>query len=517
MLTYAKFAAAVFAACLVFESAHAQLSTPTADDALTERACLAINELELPELILIESSWLPRGALGADLVGLSTDEAVEPPAHCRVRGTVDPTIGFEIWLPAGVDWNGRFLAAGNDGDGGQLNYAAMLAYLSRGYATASTDTGHTGPSLAWLADGGRLRDFGYRAIYEMTAKAGAIVAAFYGRPADYRYFNGCALGGRQALMEAARFPMDYDGIVAGAPLNPLVANLTTQLWLRQSIADLGNRSLLGPAALELVHDAAIEQCDAIDGVRDGVLEDPRRCNFDPGRLQCGFNASASCLTTQQLIVLRQIYAGPSSLDGSIDLPGLAIGAEESWQFTVDPEPPALGVELMRRAVIADPAWDWRQFDLALDHPLAVERVGWMLDVPAKNLSEFRDYGGKLLIYQGWNDAIVPPEATIETFEAIESSMTQASNAPSLATSDFVRLFMVPGMRHCGGGAGTDEFDAQRAIEDWVERGIPATRLEASRVVDEEVIRTRPLCPYPQVARYRGNGNSDRSGSFVCDF
>jgi feruloyl esterase len=350
----------------------------------------------------------------------------------------------------------------------------------------------------------------------MTAKAAVIVTDFYGRPADYRYFNGCSLGGRQGLMEAQRFPGDYDGIVAGAPVNAFVETRTTQLWATQTAQPVGRgQSLLDPNALALLTASATAQCDTLDGVADGILEDPRRCNFDPRRLQCGFADPGSCLTAAQVAAAQNIYRGPSLAATGPLAPGFTVGSETDWNFATSADLSQLTEEFFSRVVFDDPFWNWRQFDLAADYPLAVQQAAWLLNATSPDLTRYRDRGGKLLLYHGWNDANNSPEATIGYYESIESALAVAPNPRDIAVPDFARLFMVPGMAHCSGGIGTAEFDAQLAIENWVERDIAPDRIEAERVENNQVVRTRPLCPYPQTARYRGTGNSDRSGSFVC--
>lgn len=512
-------------------------------------ACNALGTLELPELASIRGTWVEAGPLTVPGTAAANAGPSQLPAHCRVEARIEPSIRFEVWLPAPTGWNGRFLGIGGGGYAGTIAYTELADALLNGYAAASTDTGHAEGDYAWLADDGLLRDFGYRAIYEMTAKSAVIVREFYARPADYRYFNGCSLGGRQGLMEAERFPSDYDGIVAGAPVNAFVATRTTQLVLTRFARPVPGQTLLGGDALRLLNTAVIEQCDTLDGVADGVLEDPRRCNFDPRRLQCGFTPAGRCLTPDQIEAARQIYAGPASAASAsfpagrirspfgagssgqppqspfasagasslpaIELPGLAPGSETGWTFAASDELSPLTLEFFRRAVFADMFWNWRDFDLAIDHPYAEEQVGWMLDADSADLIDFRDRGGKLILYHGWNDTNNAPEATIGYYEAVEATAATAPNSPGLGTRDFARLFMVPGMGHCGGGVGTSSFDSQRAIEDWVERGIAPDRIEAERSENGAAVRTRPLCPYPQTARYRGTGNTDRSGSFVC--
>ncbi|MGD8339604.1 MAG: tannase/feruloyl esterase family alpha/beta hydrolase [Gammaproteobacteria bacterium] len=479
-------------------------------------ACSAVEELQLPELAQVSASWYRAGA--TDIPELAADSDTQQlAAHCRVRGRIEPAIGFEVWLPAPENWNGKFLAIGGGGTAGNISYTRMAPMLNQGYATASTDTGHSSRDWEWMSDDGLLRDFAYRAIYEMTAKSNAIVSNFYARPASYRYFNGCSLGGRQGLVEAQRFPDDYDGIVAGAPVNAYVDTRLTQVWAMQVVQPaLPGQSALDADALALVTATATAQCDTLDGVADNVLEDPRRCNFDPGRLQCGFASPGRCLSAAQVQAVRQMYAGPALPGAGRVAPGFPVGSETGWSFALAAEPPEISLRFLRRVIFDDPLWSWRRFALATDAALARERAGWLMDATSPDLARYRDQGGKLLLYHGWNDTNNPAEATITYYESIETELALRPNPYSIGTRDFARLFLVPGMGHCGGGLGTSRFDAQRAIENWVERGIAPDRIEAERVDDRgQIIRTRPLCPYPQTARYRGTGNSDRSGSFVC--
>lgn len=478
-------------------------------------ACQALNTIALPELAEIQAQWNPQGPSTIPSLADGTAPRPDLPAHCRVRGRIEPTIQFEVWLPDPLAWNGRFLGVGGGGYAGDVNFGPMALRLNQGYATASTDTGHAGNSFGWLSDASVLRDFAYRAIYEMSSKAGVVVASFYARPADYRYFNGCSLGGRQGLMEAQRFPDDYDGIVAGAPVNAFVETRTTQLWATRAAQPLTGQSLLDSSALALLTTSATEQCDTLDGVADGVIEDPRRCNFDPRRLQCGPASPGSCLTEAQVSAAEAVYQGPAAAETGPIAPGFAVGSETGWTFANGSDLSPLTDEFFSRVVFGDPFWNWRDFELVPDYRLAQQEAAWLLNATSPDLTSFRDRGGKLLIYHGWNDANNAPEASIGYFEAVEAALAVTPNPRSIAIPDFARLFMVPGMAHCGGGIGTSEFDAQIAIENWVERDIRPDRIEAERIEAGEVVRTRPLCPYPQTARYRGTGNSDRSGSFVC--
>jgi feruloyl esterase len=268
--------------------------------------------------------------------------------------------------------------------------------------------------------------------------------------------------------------------------------------------------------LTYVNDAVLAQCDTLDGVADGVIEDPRRCDFDPGVLQCGLNSQSQCLAPDQVRALRQIYRGPINPEtGERIHRSLAPGGEPTWSLVSSSGAPQIPLEYFGRSVIGNSNWDWRSFDFAADAALAHEKTGLVLNAVDPDLSAFRDGGSKLLLYHGWNDQVIPPEGSIDYYEAVETTLASRPNLSGRDTDDFFRLFMVPGMTHCRGGPGTSQFDAQSAIEAWVERGIAPDRIEAQHLEGNTITRTRPLCPYPQTAQYRGSGNTDRTGSFVC--
>ncbi|HLF10856.1 MAG TPA: tannase/feruloyl esterase family alpha/beta hydrolase, partial [Gammaproteobacteria bacterium] len=380
---------------------------------------------------------------------------------------------------------------------------------------ASTDTGHVAPDVEWLSDEGRLVDYGYRAIHEMTLKSKAIIDAYYDKAPDYSYFNGCSTGGRQGLMEAQRFPDDYDGIVTGAPVNYFVATHFTQLWVALAAKADDDTGVLSQADLELVNRAALAQCDAADGVTDGVLEDPRSCDFDPAVLQCSSGGSAGqCLAENQVAALRKIYDGPTSPSTGKKLhPGLVPGGEPSWLLVTSPGLVNIPYDYFGRSVLGNTQWNWRAFDFDKDAALATQKTGEVLDAIDPNLSRFRAQGGKLLLYHGWNDQVIFPEGSINYHESVAATVAPGKGVEGV--QDFFRLFMVPGMTHCRGGSGTDRFDAQAAIESWVERGTPPARIEASRVENGNVTRTRPLCAYPTTAKYDGSGDTNDAANFVC--
>jgi feruloyl esterase len=493
------------------------LQTPFLTTPGDASACAALSTLALPELAALEAQWIEAGSMrpaNAD-PGQVQVPGTELPAYCRIGARVEAAIRIEVWLPAAAAWNGRFLGLGGTDFGGTLGLDRMAEALDAGYASASTDSGHRAGDSSWLSDVGMLRDFAYRAIYEMSEHSQNLLAGFYGRPADFRYFSGCALGGRQGLMEAQHFPGDYDGIVAGAPGAAFVDASITRVWAAQAARATGGQALLRPDLLAFVNAEAIAQCDTLDGAADGVLEDPRRCGFDPGRLQCGGSAGGRCLNPGEVTALRQIYAGPPEAEGSDALlPGFAVGSERGWSFAAASGLSPEILEFFRRAIFADPDWDSRNFDFAADTALARSTAAWMLDATATDLTAFDSAGGKLILYQGWNDTDSPPEATIDWYESVERALSPEAARIGSGIDDFARLFLVPGVAECS-DTGTTAAEMQSAIENWVERGIAPDRVDAAFSDGNGGSRTHPLCPFPQIARYRGTGSGDRTGSFVC--
>jgi feruloyl esterase len=428
-----------------------------------------------------------------------------------LRPSRDSDIKIEVWLPE-ANWNGKLQSVGNGAWAGSISYSAMVGALAQGYAAASTDTGHEGNTSAFaIGRPEKLVDFAHRAIHEMTVAAKALIAARYESPPRRSYFVGCSTGGRQALAEAQRYPGDYDGIVAGAPAHHPSHLQGAQIWT----ALLGHDSAGGALTAEqlpLINAAVIEACDTLDGVADGVIENPRQCAFDPATLLCPAGAAGGtgvCLSPQQVETVRKIYVGPATASGETLFPGVARGSELGWNDRVAGAPISLAVETYRDLVFADPDWDFRSFDAERDMPRAHAAIGALMNSTDPDLEPFLSHGGKLLLYHGWNDSGIPPLASVDYYDSILETVD-----PSLADGG-VRLFMVPGMNHCGGGVGTDRFDAAAAIDRWVTTGEAPERIEAAREEAGRTLRTRPLCPYPAVAVYTGAGSTDDADNFVC--
>ncbi len=453
-------------------------------------------------------SFAPPGAAGP-----ATPVFKALPEFCRVTASLTPTsdsdIRIEVWLPAS-GWNGKLQSVGNGGWAGVIGYPALGAALAGGYATAATDTGHVGNTAAFVpGHPEKLVDYGYRAVHEMTVAAKALVGAFYGSGPRLSYWNGCSTGGRQGLMEALRYPSDYDGIIAGAPVNARTQQLTWELWVAQAV-HVSEASYIPPAKYPVLNAAVLDACDARDGVKDGLIENPTQCRFDPAILQCKQGDGPTCLTPSQVQAARTIYTPATNPVTREEIfPALQPGSEPGWGALAGPQAVGEAVEFYRYVVFDDPQWDFRslRFDRAVAQAAPAARV---LDVVDPNLKPFFDRGGKLLLYHGWNDQLVAPLNSVNYYNRIVRAMGGASAAASS-----VRLFMMPGTNHCAGGVGPNTFDRMAVMERWVERGDAPSRISATHSTNGAVDRTRPLCAYPQAVRYRGTGSIDDESNFVC--
>jgi feruloyl esterase len=440
---------------------------------------------------------------------------------CRVSGTIAPAIRFEVWLPEPSAWNGKLQGVGNGGVAGSIAEASLAQALARGYAAVSSDLGHRGGAIDFSFAVGHpelVVDWGYRATHEMTVAARAITAAFYGKPPVRTYFTGCSGGGRQGLMEAQRYPADYDGIVAGDPTADFTRlTLGGRLW--EAIQTLKDPARYIPASkIPAIAAATLNACDAIDGIADGVIDDPRRCHFDPASIQCDAEDNDDCLTAPQVAALEAIYAGARNSKGERIFPGYQPGGELSpmgWASYVSGDAPGhasqalYGGNFVRFMVMEKADYDPLTFDYDVDLPRAVAKLSATIDATDPNLAPFAAHGGKLIQYHGWSDPGVAPESSVDYYERV----TKALGKPPI---DFYRLFMVPGMQHCIGGPGPDHFDALTALERWVEQGEAPERIVAAHMTGGRIDRTRPLCPYPQVARWTGTGGLDDAANFTCE-
>jgi len=470
--------------------------------------CESLASLRLPEAKITTAEVVSAGAFSPP--GGQAAAYKSLPEFCRVAATLTPSsdsdIKVEVWLPA-AGWNQKFQAVGNGGWAGVISYGAMAEAVRAGYATASTDTGHSGGSGSFaLGHPEKLIDFSWRSEHEMTAKGKAIVQAFYGRAPRRSYWNGCSTGGRQALQEAQKFPDDFDGIIAGAPGN----RTAMALWIAHALLK-DPASYIPRAKYPLIHKAALEACDANDGVQDGLIEDPVRCKFDPGVLLCKNAGDPDCLTAAQVEAARKVYMpGRNPRTGKELFGSLAPGSELGWTVMGGgPEPYAPILDQLKFVVFQDPAWDWRTFDFDKDNARFERPEYLIMNATDPNLGKFVARGGKLLIYHGWADQNVSPYNTVQYFRSVQDTLGASK------TANNIRLFMVPGMAHCSGGDGPNVFDKVGTLDRWVEEGKAPDSITASHSTSGKVDRTRPLCPYPQVAKYKGTGSIDDAANFVC--
>jgi len=457
----------------------------------------------------------PRGAGQADGRGGGRGRGAAPgtplPEHCRVTVVLTPSadshIESEVWLPT-TGWNGKFQAVGNGGWAGSISYGAMAGALAEGYAVASNDTGHTGGNALFAIDHPeRLVDFAYRAVHEMTVQSKSIIAAYYGRAPRLSYWNGCSTGGRQGLMSAQRYPNDFDAILAGAP-----ANNQTHLhaWdLSVAVPTLQEPASAVPVEkLELVTRATLAACDGDDGVVDGLLTSPRACTFDVAELQCRAGDAADCLTAPQVASMKRALAPATTSAGQVVFPGKDPGSETGLGGLLGGQrPPAVSVGSFQVAY-NDSAWDPLTFDLDRDLPVVDQQVGTLVNAVDPDLRAFKARGGKLLLYHGWNDTAISAGNSIDYYESVLAEMGPEQD-------EWIRLFMAPGMGHCGGGVGPDQANWMAVLERWRESNQAPDRIEAVRVIGTRVDMTRPLCPYPQVSTYTGIGSTNDAANFVC--
>ncbi|GAC1544029.1 MAG: tannase/feruloyl esterase family alpha/beta hydrolase [Myxococcales bacterium] len=460
------------------------------------------------------------------------------PAFCRVLGLSKPTsdshIYFEVWLPSAT-WNGRFLSSGEGGYAGVPNYTrrgldgGLDELIRRGYATASTDKGHSSADPWWaIGHPERITDYLYRAKHLVTVAAKGLIRAYYGRPASHSYFNSCSNGGRQGLMEVQRFPEDYDGVVVGAPWNFQSHSNAGFVWDAQALSAPG--AAIPAARLPAIAAAVLARCDGADGLVDGVIADPPSCPFDPDTLLCRGADTKDCLTAPQLAALKKIYAGPvHPRSGASIFPGFALGGEATWTGLVT-NLSAAGQGYFGNLVFQDRKWDYRKFDF--DGDLAY--ADWAVGVPGNSIdpdmSAAKARGVKIIQYHGWSDQTLQPAYSPQYYETVARSMGGLQE-----TQEFYRLFMVPGMTHCYFGPGATSFggvgqqippvrdalhDVQTALEAWVEKGEAPEQLIATKYTNDaaatrKVLLTRPLCLYPAVPRYDGDGDPNDAASFTC--
>ena len=478
---------------------------------LQQPSCDALKALSLPHATITAVEFVAAGgtAPGRGRGG----PGVPLPSYCRVAATLTPSrdshIEMELWLPTG-NWNGKFLAVGNGGWAGSISFDAMAAGLRRGYATASNDTGHKGGTASFaLGHPEKLIDFGYRAMHEMAVQSKAMIKAFYNRATQLSYYQGCSTGGRQGMMAAQRYPEDFDAVIAGAPVYNVVHLNVSQVALQ--VGMLKNpASLVPPEKRTLLANAVVNACDARDGVKDGIVSEPRACKFDPAVLACRSGAAPDCLTPAQVENARSAYAPVKTASGAVVYPGRSPGFESGWRIpTLGAPLNPLFTDMVRYVARQDPNWEPMTFDLEKDLALAVKNAGF-IEASDPDLAKFKARGGRLLLYHGWADPGPAPENTINYYEAVTKKLGGKQD-------DWMRLFLMPGVGHCGGGVGPDQADFLGALERWREAGEAPSQIPATRAPGRggQTPMARPLCPYPQVARYNGSGSTDDAKNFTC--
>ena len=518
---------AIFAACSAWLA-------PSAGRADVREQCLQLEKLSLQTAVVLSSTPIAAGSFTAP-DGKAHPELAD---FCRFVGSARPSsdsdIRFEVWMPL-KGWNGRLWGIGGRNLAGEISYKGLAGRLSEGYAAVASDSGHpsaTTMDSAWaVGHHEKLIDYGYRAAHEVTVAAKRVIAAFYGRTAERSYFSGCSNGGREALMEAQRFPEDYDGIIAGAPAFEAANSVTGWAFLQFVwLTDQGH--MIPPSKLQPITNAIVKKCGGADEVRDGYLADPQRCAISRSDLVCD-GPGPHCLTPKQFETLEMLHAGPRIGSDKPLFRGYAMGSESAWDgMHFDAKQADAGDFLFANGVFrdfvhGDPAWDFHNFDPVRDSRLAQEKLAPVINATNPDLRRFIAHGGKLILYHGWSDEAFPAASTIDYYESVVKSVGEAEAQGS------VRLFMAPGMGHCRFGPGPNYFgqpltkgrtDPERSIgallRRWAEGGVSPERIVAFKLSDDDdpnskVIRTRPLCAWPKIAKYRGAGDADSESGFEC--
>ena len=482
---------------------------------LDSAACEKLKGLQVADVVFTTVELVPAGPAPVLPAGPGGPASAAPsaplPPYCRVAATLKPSsdsaIKTEMYLPA-ENWNGKFEMIGNGLWAGSIQgIPQMRNALREGYATSATDTGHEGGNgMFALGHPERITDFAWRAVHETAVKSKLLIKAYYGSDPKYSYWNGCSTGGRQALIEVTKFPEDFDGVLAGAPANPHIylhaAGVARTIELMKH-----PDGKLSQAKVEMLHNAVLAACDALDGVKDGIIGDPHKCKFDPASLLCKGADSDNCLTAAQVAVVRTVYADVKTSKGEIVWTGFEPGGELQY-FGLRNIPTTAtggGWDSIRILGHQDPDYDWHKFNLDSDLALA-DKSG--IDTHIVDLTPFKKHGGKLLLYHGWADQAIPPGNTVNFYNNVLAKMGPKQD-------DWMRLFMVPGMLHCTGGPGTDQFNKMAVLERWRESNEAPQQIVAAHVTNGQVDMTRPLCPYPEVAVYKGVGSKNDAANFSC--
>jgi len=508
--------------------------------------CEGLKTVSLPNTTITQAEFVPEGEFkpvpappprpGAPAPPAPARAATPPtpiiaPEHCRVVAVLKPSsdslINMELWLPPANKWNGKFEAVGNGGWAGYIQglgaapgaTPAMVTALRAGYATAGNDTGHQeGDGQFTLGHPEKVIDFAYRAMHEMTVQSKALIKAHYDQAPRLSYYNGCSTGGRQGLMEAQRYPDDFDGIIAGAPAND---HLYLHAGDMARMVDIFKdpAGLIPQAKQDMLAKAVMNSCDSLDGVKDNIITNPPVCKFDPAVLQCKAGDAADCLTSQQVATAKRLYQEARNSKGQLIFPGYSYGGESGYSVMrgvtalgpgpnigTNPTPGDLQLGTYRYLAHQDPNWDWRTFNIDTDPALAKSKGG-IIDAVATDMSKFKSHGGKLILIHGWADQAIQPQHTVNYYNSVLEKMGKNQDS-------WMKLFMVPGMGHCSGGSGPNQIDWMAALESWREKGeSPASIVGKGTIAGAPM--TRPVCPHPQFATYKGSGDINSADSFVC--
>jgi feruloyl esterase len=486
-----------------------------------QQSCESLASIKIPNLTITSAKAMDAGwemPMQEGFISTKAGQKVSVP-FCRIEAYSSPSkdshIGIEVWLPLATGWNGKFFGVGNPGFIGSLARGALAGNVAQGWATASTDTGHVDDTAKWaIGHPEKWADWGHRAVHEMTVAAKAFINAYYGKAPQYSYWNSCHNGGNQGLNEAQRYADDYDGIIAADPafwISHLQPGSLYISWV--ALKDGVNAPGYIGKKLGIINKAAIEACDAIDGLKDGLITDPRECKFDPKTIQCSGNSDElTCLTAAQVETVRKIYAGAKFKDGTQIYSGFQPGSELTWApIMVEKDPFFVNVDFFKGMVFEDLNWDWRTFNVDRDTRKAIAKTSKAVDGNNPDLRPFKKSGGKIIIVGSWNSNALPTETLSEYYEKVEKALGGQEK-----TQDFARLFMVPGSTGCPGFmANQKDFDSFTAIQNWVEKGQAPDTITFAQRDKGAIYRTRPACAYPKVPKYKGSGDINKAESFDC--
>lgn len=486
--------------------------------------CDSLNSLKLPH-VSIKATLVAAGAYkpaqAPNAKGPAPDYS-DLPAFCDVVVVSTPatgsTINIEYWLPE-TNWNGNMIVTGNGGLGGSINNGGgstrggtpFITNMKAGYIAGMSDTGHNAANgNAFLANPESLIDFAYRAEHETAEIGKQLARARFESAVRRSYFDGCSGGGRQALKAAQMYPGDFDGVLAGSPAVASIGRAAQAIWIGQA-THKSPEAALPAAKFATVHDAVIAACDALDGVKDGVLENPRKCSFDPKTIQCQGADATTCLTAAQVETVRAIYSDVKNpRTGEVYFPGHEPGSEAGWNTMAGANPFGVGVDVFRyTAFNGDAAWDYKTMNFDTDIAKAQKNAG-AIDALDPKLKPYFDRGGKIIQFHGWNDPQISPRSSVSYYEDVVKN-----NGGLSKVQQNHRLFMIPGMAHCGGGDGTSSFDGFSALVQWVEQNKAPETLAGAKIANGQTVRTRPICSYPATAQYKGTGSTDDAANFTC--